>query len=287
MSDMYLTILENMPFGKAFSNLVTFFRPSEWVDKIQLNMGAAFLILIDLSYNNFQITPGIFNIISIFLVYQFFLACFGYAINAYADREFDSMVGKYKGTSYFSNPQLLTILIFLSIGSLGIPLLFDNLIVKILGIVAFIFSAGYSLKPIRLKNKGFFGIVGVTLPQRTFMILFFGLLVNANLEFVGILMGWSLFVGIIMEIGHQMLDYKNDELSRAHTWIVQTEISKVKSYSFVSMFFFLLFSLMPIFYLAPEIGFAVFLIMLVLSGHSIFYFVEGWKKYNRFIFAKN
>jgi len=283
MSNGQITILENIPFGKTLSNLITFFRVSEWIDKIQMNVGAAFIILLYLFSNDFKFTNDVFILISIFIVYQCFLGSYGYAINAFADRKIDTIVGKYKGVSYFSKYQLSIILIFLSIGSLGIPLLIDDNRIKVLGIVAFILSSGYSLKPFRFKNRGFIGIVGATLPQRPLMILFFGLLVNAKIELVGILFGWALFIGIIMEIGHQMLDYRNDSISKANTWIVQTDPSKVKQYGMVSVIFFLFFIFSPVFYFPQEIGFTFSLIMFVLSGHSFFYFIDGWKSYMKAI----
>ena len=281
MLPLHTTVLEKIPFGKTISNLVTFFRVSEWIDKIQMNVGAAFIIFLDLFFNNLKFSPDFLNLLSIFIMYQCFLGCYGYAINAFADRKIDSMVGKYKGVSYFSRSQLSIILLFLSIGSLGIPLLFDDIRIKVVGIAAFFFSAGYSLKPLRFKSRGFVGIVGATLPQRPLMILFFGLLVNAKPEIVGILLAWSLFIGIIMEIGHQMLDYGNDAKSKAHTWIVQTGITTVKNYTLVSIILFLVSILLPVFYFTPETGFSISLIMLVLSGHSFFYFIDGWKKYNK------
>lgn len=281
MVETHETILGNKWFGMTLSNLITFFRPEEWFDKIQMNIGAALLIILDLFYNPFQDMSYIFRMISIFIVYQFFLACYGYAVNAYADREIDLKAGKYKGVSYFTDRQLSIILIFLSIGSLAIPLLLDDLRLKILGIMAFILSAGYSLKPIRLKNRGFIGIIGATLPQRPLMILFFGLLINAKLELVVILTIWSLLIGIIMEIGHQMLDYKNDKITRANTWIVNTDILRVKKYSSFSTILFLLFLFLPAFYFTFEKGLVITLIMFVLSGHSLFYFIKGWKKYNK------
>ena len=141
------------------------------------------------------------------------------------------------------------------------------------------------MEPLRFKNRGFIGLIGATLPQRPFMILFFGLLVDAGQEITLLLAGWALFIGIIMEIGHQMLDYSNDASSKEHTWIVETETSKVRTYTYISIIFFLLFTVLPFFYFTPEIGLAISLILLVLSGHSLFYFIEGWKKYNAAVTA--
>lgn len=286
MVETHETILGNKPFGMTLSNLITFFRPEEWFDKIQMNTGVALLMILDLFYNSSQGISYIFRMISLFIIYQFFLACYGYAVNAYADRDIDSKAGKYKGVSYFTDRQLSFILIFLSIGSLTIPLLLDDLRLKVLGITAFILSAGYSLKPIRLKSRGFIGIIGATLPQRPLMILFFGLLINAKPELVVILTGWALLIGIIMEIGHQMLDYENDKITRANTWIVNTDILRVKNYSLFSVILFLLFLFLPVFYFTFEKGLVITLIMFVLSGHSVFYFIKGWKKYNKSYFSQ-
>lgn len=273
------TILENVPFGMTISNIITFFRPSEWIDKIQMNIGAAFILILDLFHNGYQNVSDIFILISIFIIYQFFLACYGYAINAYSDRKIDSMVGKYKGVSYFTRNQLSIFMIFLSIGCLGIPLLLGDLRIIILGILAFILATGYSLEPLRFKNKGFVGIIGATLPQRPLMILFFALLVNTESELVVILMGWTFFIGIIMEIGHQMLDFNNDKMSQANTWIVHTESQRVKKYTFLSLILLLIFLVIPIFTYPLEIGITFTLIILAFSGHSIFYFIDGWKAY--------
>ncbi len=281
MANEFVTILENIPFGKTLSNIVTLFRVSEWIDKIQMNIGAAFIILLYLFYTNSKINHNVFLMLVVFIIYQGFLACYGYAINAYADRKFDSMVGKYKGVSYFNKRDLSIILVFLSIGSLGIPLLLNDIRITILGIVAFILSSGYSLKPIRLKDRGLAGLICATLPQRPVMILIFGLMVDARPELVGILMGWALFIGLIMELGHQMLDYQNDITSGIHTWIVKADISKVKKYTFMSIFFYLLFIILPFYYFVPEIGLIISLIMMVFSGHSIFYFLDGWKAYKK------
>lgn len=48
----------------------------------------------------------------------------------------------------------------------------------------------------------------------------------------------------------------------------------------------MLFLFLPIFYFTPEIGFIFSLIMLVLSGHSIFYFIEGWKIHEKAVSTK-
>lgn len=282
MAKGYKSIMENIPFGDTISNLIMFLRPAEWIDKVQFNAAAAFLLLMEGYYYEALNLEGIFKKFIIFLIYQIFLYCFGYSVNAYADRIFDHRAGKYRGVPYFSTMQIFLILIIISIGFLGIPFLFNDSRLVLLGIITYILAAGYSLKPLRFKERGLYGIVVANIPQRPLLILFFGLLVSANMGFMIIIIAWSLFLGNIMEIGHQMLDYQNDKTTGVDNWIVNTEVRDVKKVSAYFIFFFTLVTLAPLLFFSFRIALTFSFLMLIFSGHSIFYFLDGWKAYKKY-----
>lgn len=281
----YSSILENIPFGETISNIIMFFRPAEWIDKVQFNIAAIFLLLMEIYYNNTMFLDDFFKKFLLFLIFLLLLSCFGYSINAYADRVFDHRVGKYRGVPYFSKNQIYLIFVLISIGILVIPFLLKDARLEIVGILAYIFAAGYSIKPLRFKDRGIYGIIGATIPQRPLVILFFGILINADTEFLMILVVWSLFIGIIMEIGHQMLDYQNDKTSGTNNWIVNANLDDVKKYSMFFMSVFILITFAPLLFFKIAIALTFSFVMLIFSGHSFFYFLDGWKAYNKYLLS--
>lgn len=281
MNQEFISVLEEKPYGKFLSNLIVFIRIFEWIDKLQANIGAGLIIIIASLIMYSQYTKAIFPLFVIFVIYQSFLLSYGYAINTYADRDLDSKVGKYRGISYFSNIQILLIIGFLVFGCLGIPLYFtlyfNNLKLIVLGVITFLLATFYSLKPLRFKERGFLGILCATLPQRPLLVLFFALLIPSDPKLVYLLILWIFSIGVIMEIGHQILDYEKDKKGGADTWATRVGISIVKKYSIFTFVLFTISLIAPIFTFSMSKGLAISFILLAFSGHSINYFIENWK----------
>ncbi|MFQ6055060.1 MAG: hypothetical protein ACE5J3_03660 [Methanosarcinales archaeon] len=114
-------------------NLIKLVRAYEWVDKLQIIFIAAFIILIYLPQPKQYLSQ-----IIVLGGYIIFLGSYGYVINSYGDREQDAKVGKHPEVAYFSDRQLQMLFVFLAIWSIGIPLYFGDIKVKILGIVNFL-----------------------------------------------------------------------------------------------------------------------------------------------------
>ena len=110
-------------------------RVYEWMEKLQLDFVAAFILLIFMPY------PWRFLWALLVLgIYMLFLGSYGYMLNSYCDRAQDVRVGKHLEISYFSDRRILIILLALALFSLGIPLYFADIKIRILGLVTFFFS---------------------------------------------------------------------------------------------------------------------------------------------------
>jgi 4-hydroxybenzoate polyprenyltransferase len=153
-------------------NTIKLVRVYEWIEKLQVSLVACFILLIAMPY------PWRFLWALLVLgLYMLVLGSYGYTLNSYCDRAQDAKVGKHAEISYFSDWQLLIILLVLALFSLGIPLSFADLKIRILGLVTFFLVTFYSAKPIRFKERGLWGISVATLTQRPLPFLLFTFLV--------------------------------------------------------------------------------------------------------------
>jgi len=262
---------------KAFiHNLIIFTRIVEWVDKTWIILGAGLILLLQLPLNS-----EVFKSFVVFAIYTFFALSYGYAVNIYADREVDARAGKHKkheAATYFSQNQLMLIFGFLIAGMLGIPFYFGGFWVEVLGVINLFLATFYSLKPIRFKERGFLAILVAGGPQRAFLFLFFALLVHSTSGLTLILFLWLTILGVLMEIGHQILDYRSDKEAGLSTWATRTGIEKAKKIG-ISLFLLLIFFLiMPAVLLPFYQGLAISLLLASFSSHSVLYFLESLKR---------
>ncbi len=221
MSPLLATKKENY-----FLNLIQFLRISEWMHKYQEILLASLIILI------FLPSPTQYlDILVIASIYQWFLLCYGYVINSFADRDQDMKVGKHLEFSYFSYRIRLLIISVLIVGVLGIPFIFEDTRVRLLGLINFFFATFYSFKPLRFKERGLSGLIVAILTQRPLLLLFFIFLVPYEKDIAYILISWLFFVGFVNEIGHQLLDFHNDKKSGTVTFATKIGLTNTKRLS--------------------------------------------------------
>jgi len=252
-------------------NLIKLVRAYEWVDKLQIIFIAAFIIMVYLPHPKQYL-----NQIIVLGGYIIFLGSYGYVINSYGDREQDAKVGKHPEVAYFSDRQLQMLLVFLAIWSIGIPLYFGDIKVKILGIMNFLLVTFYSIKPIRLKERGFLGVITAMITQRPLPFLLFAFLVPYNNQYlVYYLFVWLCIIGISIMLTHQFSDFVNDEKAGVDTLATRIGKSKIKKWIKLVLIIMLLYALIPIFILPLYDGFAISLVILAFSGFAIGYSVES------------
>ena len=146
-------------------------------------------------------------------------ASFGYIINSYSDKLADSIANKTNALLFLSN-QNAVILIWsiILISLVTVTLLYhDRLSVIFLFSLAFAIAAGYSLSPIRLKERVLFGLITPAIAQRTLpaIIVFHTMFVwNWTALSLCIL---NTLIGLRYIVVHQITDKEADLKSNVRT----------------------------------------------------------------------
>jgi 4-hydroxybenzoate polyprenyltransferase len=134
------------------------------------------------------------------------------------------------------------------------------------------------MPPIRFKERGFLAILVAGGPQRAFIFLFFALLIPSKPPVAVILFIWLSFLGILMEIGHQIKDYKKDIESEVKTWVIVVGPSRARHVGNIIFLLLILSILMPTVTLNFYNGLAVSFVIASFSTHPINYYVNSLKK---------
>jgi 4-hydroxybenzoate polyprenyltransferase len=256
-------------------NFIALTRIFEWIDKIWILLGTALILMLYLPRSD-EVFLGFLT----FGLFTIFTLSYGYAINTFADREVDARAGKtvkVEAVLYFSKMQLTVLFGFLIFGMLGIPFYFDDVRVRALGLVNLFLATFYSMGPIRFKERGFLGILVAGLTQRSFLFLFFALIVPAQVGLSALLFVWLSVVGLLMEIGHQILDFKRDSRGGVQTWATSVGLRRAKNVGVVVFALFILSVLSPLVILPVVSGLMVSFLLISFSAHSVHYFVDAYK----------
>ncbi|RLI76666.1 hypothetical protein DRP04_12450 [Archaeoglobales archaeon] len=255
-------------------NLIKLLRIFEWADKLQLSFISAFILI------SFLPNPECYLVqILILGIYMLFLGSYGYVANSYGDKEQDAKVGKHPEVQFFSDREIKAILILLAILSLSIPLYFPDLKIRLLGIITFLLVTFYSIRPVRLKERGIWGILTAALTQRPLPFLLFVFLVPVHNPFISyFLIGWLSLIGIAVILSHQLFDYENDVKAGVETWV--TNIGKKKAKQVVKgvVILMILYVLTPIFALPLYQGLTITIVTLAFTGHSIGYSIDALRR---------
>ncbi len=156
-------------------------------------------------------------------------------INDLTDISEDAIAGKRNSMANFSPVFRIVILIFcVLLGGLFIFLMYPDIQSMIYQTLSYLVFTLYSVKPIRLKTKGFWGV----LCDASGAHLFPSLLISTNLLFhfrsstnlylivaIGI---WALMYGLRGILWHQFFDRENDIKSGTNTFAVNIEPAKFK-----------------------------------------------------------
>lgn len=195
----------------------------QWYDKVSTNILAALLLLI-YTDNIYARTDELIT----FIMYLFIIYSYGYLLNSYTDRKEDMKVGKnYFGT--FSERSVKIIILFLGASTVIIPIFFIDVLIVALLMVGLLFATFYSLKPLRLKERGLLSIFIPTITQRL-PFLFFFIIEPTNPHIFFYLMGWLVLIGLITEFAHQAGDYLNDKNTNVKTFAVRFGIPLTTKY---------------------------------------------------------
>jgi 4-hydroxybenzoate polyprenyltransferase len=206
------------------------------------------------------------------------LGSYGYTLNSYCDRAQDAKVGKHPEMSYFSDRQVLILLLALALFSLGIPLYFADLKIRLLGLVTFFSVTFYSAKPIRFKERGLWGMSAATLTQRPLPFLLFAFLVPCDAKLAWFLFGWLCFIGLVIIVSHQIFDFENDKKAEVDTWAVKVGKSGAQRWLKCPLVLMLVYTLAPVFMEGLVFGLAISLTLFIFSNVAITYSVDALRE---------
>ena len=243
----------------SISKIVDFFRVREFIGRLQTNAIVAMIYLLILGISDEFILAYL-----IFIFYQSILVLYGYLLNSWCDSEPDSIARKNTAFNEFPGKSIAATLWFSGIIAFTIPFFFGHY-AAVAGVAAFFSATAYSLKPFRLKERGFLGPIAAALPQSVLPFIFFVFLtaVNETAVFLSI---WLFIKQLLEELSHQKDDLESDKKLGISTFAVA---SGAKNLNFlINLFFviFLLWAILPIFIFGTE-GLFIAITLAFFSAH--------------------
>ncbi|MHC5823517.1 MAG: UbiA family prenyltransferase, partial [Nostoc sp.] len=165
------------------------------------------------------------------------LAAYGHIVNDIFDIEVDQRVGKNNSMAQFSSWQRLLLYILFAATGFILPILmnFGTWAIILLGI-NYLLPTIYSAHPLRLKERGIWGVISDTagahaIPTLFFAATFLHLSITPQLESIILTITatvWSFCAGIRGILLHQLWDRENDLKSGVKTLVTSLDVEKVR-----------------------------------------------------------
>ncbi|MEH1804962.1 MAG: tetratricopeptide repeat protein [Nostoc sp.] len=204
-----------------------------WLYKIPPLLAIAYaeILLMDL-----PVIQSILTVLALLLSISS-LAAYGHIVNDIFDIEVDQRVGKNNSMAQFSSWQRLLLCILFAATGFVLPILmnFGTWAIILLGI-NYLLPTLYSAPPLRLKEKGIWGVVSDAAGAHAIPTLFFAatfLHLSTTLQPESIILTitatvWSFCAGIRGILLHQLWDRENDLKSGVKTLVTSLDIEKVR-----------------------------------------------------------
>ena len=244
-------------YFRLIDSIASFIRWAEWYDsKIPPVVGWLYYAIYK---NGGSVHDGLPVALVVFVV-SFF--AYGYVLNDYSDIDVDRKAGKKKIIANLPRSKaklIIAVIALIGLFSLSPYYSQPSVIITVLG--AYILATSYSLPPLRLKEKGIWGVVVASAAQRISPLLV-GMSVLGLYDLVSVL--WLLFnfgIGVRYILIHQYKDIENDIRSGVSTFAIQ--------HSVITLHRLILVSLFIEFSLAMWIGMEIGIPLLALVGMLI------------------
>ncbi len=172
----------------------------------------------------------------LFLLFSIFSTTYGYLINDFSDIDLDRIHGKNNTFENDSKAKaVLVVMLFLVISIIIGCRFIGNPLFMIFWMFWGLAATFYSLRPIRLKERGKAGLIVVVLAQRGLpALLMFSAFNHYNLVDIIVFSSYIFFRGLSSDLNHQLADYSNDSDTKTSTFAVtagESKAQKVFSYS--------------------------------------------------------
>lgn len=196
-------------------NIIAFFRINEWYSDVFL----WFLTIMMLT----GVLIGVnFKVMVIFAAYHFFMMCYCYLINSYADLDQDMTAKKKNIFSKLSKKLRFYVVVGSSLVMILLPLIiFNGLLMLGIAYANLFLNAFYSLRPVRFKERGLISIGVASLVQGPIAYLLYALYLNAPVDIYGGFLIWIFLIEASDDLVHQISDYFNDKVAGVRTFTTE------------------------------------------------------------------
>jgi len=148
---------------------------------------------------------------------------FGYMLNDYADREVDRQAGKVNIIGEVPRPLAWFFLLFVFMsGMMTLLPFYSHSLVIWFAILAYTTAAAYSLYPVRLKERGFLGLLVSAIAQRVLpALVLFAVYSHWSINTTALLTLYAM-IGFRWILIHQILDESNDRRANVRTFVTKS-----------------------------------------------------------------
>jgi 4-hydroxybenzoate polyprenyltransferase len=162
---------------------------------------------------------------------------FGYMLNDYADREVDRKANKTNLLGNLPRPiAWLFLLLTLTLGVLVLLPFCHQLSVVWSAALAYAAAAAYSLRPMRLKERGFLGLLMSAVAQRVLpSLVLFAIYGHWSVDTAAFLALYAV-IGLRWILIHQILDEANDRKADVRTFVSQRGYDKTRALMYQIVF---------------------------------------------------
>ncbi|HXH20212.1 MAG TPA: UbiA family prenyltransferase [Chitinophagales bacterium] len=218
---------------KILSERLAFLRFYTWWNyKLPPLFGIAFFFVL---YTHLSFTVTLQRL-AILIVCMIGTAGFGHYLNDLTDIEADRISGKPNNASGHSTARkIFTLGLLLMLGLLPWFIFYEASTLHFLVLVVFLLFVLYSVPPVRLKNRGFWGIFSDTLYAHAIPAVVVSLAITEEAQMTDktfnlmlIIFVWQFFTGFRNIAFHQFEDFEQDRLTGTHTWAVRLGAEKMK-----------------------------------------------------------
>jgi 4-hydroxybenzoate polyprenyltransferase len=168
-------------------------------------------------------SPGFFLLALRFAVLSTCLTAYGYFVNDLADTGLDQRHHKPNPFLNLSRPVAALVVGFFLLAGLALALPFQNTpgFAPILLLWVFLSSA-YSLRPLRLKERGGLGLAASVLSQQTLPVMLLFLAFAPAWDWGALIfVGFASLRGLCSDVSHQLRDYPDDRQTHTRTYVVE------------------------------------------------------------------
>jgi 4-hydroxybenzoate polyprenyltransferase len=154
------------------------------------------------------------------LAFSALYLAFGYAINDYSDRDIDYRAGKPNAIGELSTNTAFIWLIALATAGMTLLIPFvANPYLPVTALVSYVIAIAYSVRPLRLKERGLIGLLVAAFAQRSAPLMIGMGIFQSYGEASWLLVVLFVIIGLRWMLVHQLLDFDSDRHTQVATFV--------------------------------------------------------------------